>query len=219
MSAIQWTSFNLLPYRAGARRRARARAVTVIAGASLVGCAAVGAVAAWDDHQRAGLDERRGAVEVALQQLRDPVSEHGRFVDADARARRASAEAAPLAEPRERFLDLLDKLAQVSSNGDVGLQRVTQRAQEVELAATAPDSHAAAIWLKSLESLGGVRAVEIVEMRRQVVPAQSGKGKKAALADKPGGYDFIAVVRWMQEIAPGVPAHSIKAKTSIRSAR
>lgn len=92
MNAIGWTEFNLLPYRSGARRRARIRALTVMAGASLAGCAAVGAVAAWDGVQRAGLDQRRDTVEIALQQLRDPVNEHGRFVEADARDRRARVE-------------------------------------------------------------------------------------------------------------------------------
>ncbi len=219
MTAIGWTGFNLLPYRSGERRRARLRALAIVAGASLVGCAAVGAVAAWDGVQRARLDERRHAAEVALRQLREPVSEHGRFVDAHAQSQRAQNEAAPLAEPRARFLDLLDKLAQVSSKGAVGLQRVTQRAHEVELAATAPDSHAAATWLKSLESTRGVRGVEIVEMRRQVVVQTSSKGGKPKPVDKPTAYDFIAVVRWSQPLVSKMESGAAKARPVARSTR
>ena len=45
MSAVGLHAFNLLPYRSGARRRARNRALALLAGAGLAGCAAVGAVA------------------------------------------------------------------------------------------------------------------------------------------------------------------------------
>lgn len=93
---------------------------------------------------------------------------------------------------------------------------MTQRAHEVELAATAPDSHAAATWLKSLESASGVRAVEIVDMRRQTVAAPLAKAGKLKPVDPPVAYDFVAVVRWTEQ-----PANIIKAKavTAARSAR
>ena len=203
MSAVSLHAFNLLPYRSGARRRARNRALAVLAGAGLAGCAAVGAVAGWDALERLHIEEKRDSLDVALRKLTAPVAEHGRLVERQALERRAQSAAAPIAEPRARFLGLLDALARGTSQGNVGLQRVTQRASEVELAASAPDSLTAAAWLKALENVTGVRAVEIVEMRRRVVAAQpSAKAVPPSgtvnLPAKTSPYDFIAVVRWMQ---------------------
>jgi Tfp pilus assembly protein PilN len=204
MSAVGLHAFNLLPYRPGARRRARNRALALLAGASVAGCAAVGALAGWDELARIRIDEKREVLDVALIKLSVPVAEHARLVEQDASWRRAQTAAIPIAAPRVRFLALLDALASGASHGTIGLQRVTQRASEVELAASAPDSHAAATWLKALESVTGVRAVEIVEMRRRVASAGSsrttdvGKARPvaASLRDSTGAYDFIAVVRW-----------------------
>jgi hypothetical protein len=209
MSAAGLHAFNLLPYRSGARRRARNRALALLAGASLAGCAAVGVLAGWDELERVRIDESRGALNVALAQLSAPVAEHARLVEQEALRRRAQSAAAPIAAPRARFLGLLNALALGSSQGNVGLQRVTQRSSEVELAASAPDSHAAAVWLKALESVAGVRAVEIVEMRRRDVspaslrlPAVANLRPIVASAhDKTGAYDFIAVVRWAESAA------------------
>lgn len=209
MSTIGWTAFNFLPYRPGARRRARARALAVIAGAGLAGCAGVGLVAAWDGWERAGIEQTRGVHELALQKLRAPMAEYARLAEEEASRLRAGRIAKPLAEPRERFLSLLDALAGALSSSAIGLQRVTQRAQEVELAASAPDSHAAALWLKSLEHVAGVRAVEIVDMRRQVLPASNKAGKGGV-----GAYDFIAVVRWAQTADTRPTAKVVKASGS-----
>jgi type IV pilus assembly protein PilN len=203
MSAVGLHAFNLLPYRSGARRRARNRALALLAGAGLAGCAAVGAVAGWDALERVRIDEKRDSLDVALRQLSAPIAEHARLVERQALERRAQSAAAPIAEPRARFLGLLDALARGTSQGNIGLRRVTQRVSEVELAASAPDSHAAAAWLKALEKVTGVRAVEIVEMRRRVVAvrppavavAQSGAVNSQGTT---GPYDFIAVVRWTQ---------------------
>jgi Tfp pilus assembly protein PilN len=220
MSAVGMLGFNLLPYRSGARRRAHNRTVAMLAGAGLAGCAAVGVVAGWDAVERVRIDKQREEVEAQLRALRIPAAEHARLTEDDALRRRAQAVAAPLAEPRSRFLGLLDALGVASSKGRVALQRVTQRAHEVELGASAPDSHAAAAWLKALESVRGVRAVEIVEMRRRVssaatpVPGTASKPiakARSALLDA-GAYDFVAVVRWAE--GPGaahVPARLIKA--------
>ena len=172
MSAVSLHAFNLLPYRSGARRRARNRALSLLAGAGLAGCAAVGAVAGWDALERVHMEEKRDSLHVALRQLSAPVAEHARLVERQALERRAQAAATPIAEPRARCLGLLDALAQGASRGNIGLQRVTQRVSEVELAASAPDSHTAAVWLKALENVTGVRAVEIVEMRRRVAAAR-----------------------------------------------
>ena len=138
---------------------------------------------------------------MALRQLNGPIAEHARLVERRALERRAQSAAVPLAEPRARFLGLLDALARGTSQGNIGLQRVTQRVSEVELAASAPDSHAAAAWLKGLEKVAGVGAVEIVEMRRRVVAVQPSalavaKPNAGNLQGKTSPYDFIAVVHW-----------------------
>ena len=237
MSTVGLHAFNLLPYRSGARRRARNRALALLAGASVAGCAAVGALAGWDALERARIDVKRGGLDVALGHLSVQVAEHARLVEQEALRRRAQSAAAPIAEPRARFLGLLDALAHGSSQGNIGLQRVTQRASEVELAASAADSHAAAAWLKALENVAGVRAVEIVEMRRRVVPPPSLRPAAAAnarpvaaiLQDRTGAYDFIAVVRWTEgaarENAPKLlkagkrEASSSKSKAASRSTR
>ena len=206
MSAISLHAFNLLPYRPGARRRARNRALALLAGASVAGCSAVGAMAGWDALTRARLDEQRIVLDQALAKLSAPLAEHARLVEQEALQRRAEKLAVPIAEPRARFLDLLDGLALGASQGNIGLQRVTQRASEVELAASAPDSQAAAAWLKALENVPGVRAVEIVEMHRRVaLPVKNPR------ADQAGGYDFIAVVRWADGVGSTKNAKLLKA--------
>lgn len=225
MSAISLHAFNLLPYRSGARRRARNRALALLAGAGLAGCAAVGAVAGWDALERVGIEEKRDSLDVALRQLSAPVAEHARLVERRALEQRAQSVAAPLAEPRARFLGLLDALASGTSQGNIGLQRVTQRvsevelaasASEVELAASAPDSHTAAAWLKALEKVTGVRAVEIVEMRQRVAavrPTAVAVVRPGAVnaPDKTSPYDFIAVVRWTQSIGGDAAPKLLKA--------
>jgi type IV pilus assembly protein PilN len=216
MSAVGLHAFNLLPYRPGARRRARNRALAVLAGASLAGCAAVGAAAGWDALERVSIDEKRDVLDAALRQLSAPVAEHARLVEAEALRRRAQNAAAPIAEPRARFLGLLDALARGTSQGSIGLQRVTQRVSEVELAASAPDSHTAAVWLKALENVNGVRAVEIVEMRRRVVSSRAAavttvQPIAANSQGKTGLYDFIAVVRWTERAAGNAGPKPLKA--------
>jgi type IV pilus assembly protein PilN len=172
----------------------------------------VGVVAGWDALERANIDEQREDVEAELQQLRAPLAEHAKLADEDTLRRRARTAAVPIAEPRARFLGLLDALARAASQGSVALQRVTQRAHEVELAASAPDSHAAAAWLKALEAVGGVRAVEVVEMRRRVSPAAVLKSTSKRGPAMPGGgaYDFVAVVRWADAQPPGHAPKLIK---------
>ncbi|QIE25179.1 fimbrial assembly family protein [Caballeronia sp. SBC2] len=216
MSAISLHAFNLLPYRSGARRRARNRALALLAGAGLAGCAAVGAVAGWDALERVRIEEKRDSLDVALRQLSAPVAEHARLVERRALEQRAQSVAAPLAEPRARFLGLLDALARGTPQGNIGLQRVTQRVSEVELAASAPDSHTAAVWLKALEKVTGVRAVEIVEMRQRVAavrPTAVAVVRPGAVnaPDKTSPYDFIAVVRWTQSIGGDAAPKLLKA--------
>jgi len=206
MSAAGLHAFNLLPYRPGARRRARNRALALLAGASVAGCGAVGAMAGWEALTRAHLDEQRVALDQALARLSAPLAEHARLAEREALGKRAESAAVPIAEPRARFLGLLDALAQGASQGKVGLQRVTQRVSEVELAASAPDSHTAAAWLKALEDVPGVGAVEVVEMRRRVVSPV-----KNVRVDRSGAYDFIALVRWADGVGSAKNAKPLKA--------
>jgi hypothetical protein len=197
MSAVGLHTFNLLPYRTGARRRARNQALALLAGAgsgrmccgrrgSGLGC--VGAEA----YRRETRLARRGAA--AIERADRGACSPGRAPSAGVahtECRRATSRAA---RP-------VSRLAWGTSQGNIGLQRVTQRVSEVELAASAPDSHAAAAWLKGLEKVAGVGTVEIVEMRRRVVAVQPpavavAKPGAANLQAKTSPYDFIAVVRW-----------------------
>ncbi|SAL73604.1 fimbrial assembly family protein [Caballeronia peredens] len=197
MTAVMLEGFNLLPYRARRRREARRRRLVTLAAASLAGCAAVGAVAGWDVVEHIRLDERRMALEASLRASNAQVDEHARLVRAEADRRRAREAAQPLAAPRERFLALLEALAEAPLQPGVTLQRVSQRADEVELAARAPDSQAAALWLKRLERVRGVEAVEVIEMKRRAELAA--RGQRAApvrLENASGYYEFVALVRY-----------------------
>jgi hypothetical protein len=108
--------FNLLPYRLRKRREMRRQRLAILAAASLAGCAAVGAVAGWDALQRARLDERRLALEASLRTSGAQLEEHARLTRAEADRRRARQNAQPLAAPRDRFLALLDALADAPGN-------------------------------------------------------------------------------------------------------
>ncbi|MDR5821128.1 PilN domain-containing protein [Caballeronia sp. LZ043] len=195
MSAAMLDGFNLLPYRARRRREVRRRRLALLAAASIAGCAAVGVVAGRDAFERARLTERRAALEASLLASSAPVDEHARLVRAAEERRRARESAQPLAAPRERFLALLEALADVPAQTGVALQRVSQRTDEVELAARAPDSQAAAHWLKRLEQVRGVEAVEVVEMKRRSAVATRGV-RGAPPSEGAGHYEFVALVRY-----------------------
>jgi type IV pilus assembly protein PilN len=197
MTAAMLEGFNLLPYRARRRREVRRRRLALLAAAGLAGCAAVGAVAGWDAFERARLDERRVALEASLRASSVQIDEHARLVRAEAERRRAREAAQPLAAPRERFLALLAALADMPPQRNVALQRVSQRTGEVELAALAPDSQTAAQWLRRLEHVRGVEAVEVVEMKRRADAATRGKRDAPAPVDERAGhFEFIALVRY-----------------------
>ncbi|BAN24295.1 PilN domain-containing protein [Caballeronia insecticola] len=197
MTVVMLEGFNLLPYRARRRREARRRRLATFAAAGLAGCAAVGAVAGWDALERARLDERRAALEASLHAANAQVDEHARLVRAEAERRRAREAAQPLAAPRERFLALLEALAEPSPQPGVALRSVSQRTDEVELAAVAPDSQAAAQWLKRLERVRGVEAVEVMEMKRRANLATRGsRAAPARLEEASGHYEFVALVRY-----------------------
>ncbi|SAK98600.1 PilN domain-containing protein [Caballeronia ptereochthonis] len=207
MIAATLEGFNLLPYRVRRRREVRRRRLVLLAAASLAGCAAVGAVAGWDAFARARLDERRMALQATLRASGAQIDEHARLVRSEADRRRAREAAQPLAAPRERFLALLEALADPSPQRGVALQRVSQRTGEVELAALAPDSQTAAQWLKRLEQVRGVEAVEVIEMKRRADAAMRGKrGAPAPLDERAGHYEFIALVRYAPDRPRGAAA-------------
>ncbi|MDR5751837.1 MULTISPECIES: PilN domain-containing protein [unclassified Caballeronia] len=206
--------FNVLPYRMKKRREARSRRLTALAAAALAGCAAVGAAAGWDALDRARLDERRLALEASLRASGAKVAEHGRLTEAEAQRRRARDTAAPLAAPAARFLALLDALAEAQQGG-VALQRVSQQTNAVELAAFASDSQAAARWLKLLEAVRGVEAVEVVEMKRPVpAPLRAKAAQAPAIAS---GYEFTALVRWTVETPAAQSKKALVASAKGRS--
>ncbi|VXC48848.1 conserved hypothetical protein [Burkholderia sp. 8Y] len=214
MSAAIVEGFNLLPHRARKRRSLRRQRLAILAAAGLAGCAAVGGVVGWDALERARLDDRRIALEATLRASSAQIDEHARLLRTEAERRRAIEAAQPLAAPRDRFLALLDALADAPVPGDVALQRVSQRADEVELAALAPDSQTAARWLKRLEGLRGVQSVEVVEMKRraEMVPP----GRREAVASTPDRYEFTALVRYAPAGGKPLPA-STKATITRRT--
>ncbi|SAK93455.1 hypothetical protein AWB80_06815 [Caballeronia pedi] len=207
MNAVMLDGFNLLPYRARKRRELRRQRLALIGAISLAGCAAVGAVAGWDAFERARLDERRVALETSLRASGAHIDEHARLIRAEADRRRAREAAQPLALPRERFLALLEALADTPPQRGIALQRVSQRTNEVELAALAPDSQAAAQWLKRLEGLRGVQSVEVIEMKRRADTAAPGRRvAPASFGERSAHFEFVALVRYAPDHSLGEAA-------------
>lgn len=198
--ALSSNGFNLLPYRSRRRREARNRRLAALAGAAFVGGLAAGGVAVWEGSARARLDQGRLALQSSLDAMAAPLAEHARLVGEDGRQKAGRERAAPLAAARERFFVLLDALGGAQLPGGVTLQRISQRADEVELQALAADSQTAARWLKQLESVRDVRSVEVVEMRRHVAPARHATSSVPA-----GAYEFMALVRWGMTQAAKAP--------------
>ncbi|SAK64966.1 hypothetical protein AWB82_03506 [Caballeronia glebae] len=197
MSVAMLDGFNLLPYRARKRRELRRQRLALIGAVTLAGCAAVGAMAGRDAWECARLDERRVALETSLRASSAQIDEHARLVRAESDRRRAREAAQPLTLPRERFLALLEALADAPLQRGVALQRVSQRTNEVELAALAPDSQAASQWLKRLERLRGVQAVEVIEMKRRANTAASARRDASTAFDEHSArFEFVALVRY-----------------------
>jgi Tfp pilus assembly protein PilN len=180
--------FNLLPYRMRKRREVRRRRLAIFAAACVAGGAAVGGLIAWDALEHARIERQREAIEASLRASDAQEKEHARLTSARAESRRARQAAQPLAAPRDRFITLLEALADTPPQRGIALQRVSQRTDEVELAALAPDSASASQWLKRLEGLRGVQSVEVVEMKRRV---------DARLPSSPERYEFVALVRYV----------------------
>jgi type IV pilus assembly protein PilN len=137
------------------------------------------------------------ALETSLRASSAQIDEHARLVRAESDRRRAREAAQPLTLPRERFLALLEALADAPLQRGVALQRVSQRTNEVELAALAPDSQAASQWLKRLERLRGVQAVEVIEMKRRANTAASARRDASTAFDEHSArFEFVALVRY-----------------------
>jgi Tfp pilus assembly protein PilN len=200
IAALLPDGFNLLPYRSHRRRDLRRRRLAILAAAGLAGCAAAGAAAGWDHLTRARLDERRIALDASIRASAMQIGEHARLARAELERRRAMQSALPLAVPRDRFLGLLSALAESPQQRGVALQRVSQRADEVELGALAPDSEAAALWLKRLEDLRGVQSVEVTEMKQRIGSASHGRSGQDDFAAS-GRYEFTALVRYARDEA------------------
>jgi Tfp pilus assembly protein PilN len=217
MSAVVMPDgFNLLPYRTRRRRELRRRRLAILAAAGLAGCAAASAVAGWDAVQRARVDERRAALDASVRASAAQTGEHARLVRAEIERRRALQSAQPLAAPRDRFLSLLAALAESPQQRGVALQRVSQRADEVELGALAPDSESAALWLKRLEDLRGVQSVEVIEMKQRADISPKA-GREPDLLPSPARYEFTALVRYAPGEAVAVAPHvSVVAKGSAK---
>jgi Tfp pilus assembly protein PilN len=197
--ALIQPGFNLLPYRLRKRRETRRRRLAILAAAGVAGWAAVGAVTGWDTWQRSRLDERLMQVEASLRASAAQTGEHARLLRADAERTQARDAARTLAAPRDRFLSLLEALADTPAEPGVALQRVSQRADDVEIAALAPDSQSASRWLKALEHVRDVQSVEVVEMKRRVENVRVAPGAER--------YEFTALVRYSRDQKLAAAAH------------
>jgi Tfp pilus assembly protein PilN len=199
MNAVMSSGFNVLPYRTRRRREVRRRRLAMFAAACVAGGATVGGVIGWDAFEHARLTRQRDALEASLRASDAQAQEHARLVSAQAELRRARQASQPLAAPRDRFITLLEALADTPPQRGIALQRVSQRSDEVELAALAPDSASASLWLKRLEGLHGVQSVEVVEMKRRADAASPAGAER---------YEFTALVRYTR--ASAQPAKGAK---------
>jgi Tfp pilus assembly protein PilN len=173
--------FNLLPWRPRAIRRLRRRRLLEWLAATLGGCVCALGVVLWQSIERSGLDARREALERSLANWRGPLAEAQRLA-AEAEARRAGeALARQHARLAVRFFALADALASDVPPG-VGLQQLTQFADETDLQASAADESAAAAWLGRLRMLPDVEAVSVGELKRG---ARAGGARDSAQEGEP----------------------------------
>jgi Tfp pilus assembly protein PilN len=124
MNAVMSCGFNVLPYRTRRRREVRRRRLAIFAAACVAGGAAVGGVIAWDAFEHARLMRQRDALEASLRASDAQAQEHTRLVSAQAESRRARQAAQTLAAPRDRFITLLEALADTPPQRGIALQRV-----------------------------------------------------------------------------------------------
>jgi Tfp pilus assembly protein PilN len=202
-----WTGgFNLLPYRQRDARRVRRRCQLEWLGAALLGCAAILAVAGWQNFECARLDAQRATSEHELARLAAPLAEHARLHrEADQRNQRSTRTVA-LSGPLVRLLDLLDTLSRVPAD-DVILQQLRQRAHETEMLATSRDPLASTLWLKQLSTVRGVKSAEVADLR----PLTRTGHDTAASGHSP--IEFAARLQWNEAIKDTPPGVSAQAQS------
>jgi len=119
----------------------------------------------WQHVERSGLDARREALVRSLAHWQAPLAEAQRLTrESDARLA-AEQLARRHARATARFFALADALASNVPPG-IGLQQLSQFADETDLLASAADESAAAAWLGRLRTLPGVEAVSVRELKR-----------------------------------------------------
>ncbi|WP_143189333.1 fimbrial assembly family protein [Paraburkholderia lycopersici] len=157
--------FNLLPWRQRAIRRLRRRLLAEWLVAALAGCVCALVVVLSQHMARSGLEVRREALERSIAHWRAPLAEAQRL-EREGEARLAGERLARLhARATARFFALAGALASDVPPG-VGLQQLTQFADETDLQASAADESAAAAWLGRLRALPDVEAVSVRELKR-----------------------------------------------------
>ena len=181
--------FNLLPYRQRDARLARRRCVMEWLGGAMAGGLAVLLFAGIQGFVGAQLDAQRASIGRSLAELKSPLAEHARLVQAaaDRRARAILAETVSL--PLVHLLDLLDVLSGESANGVV-VQELRHRPEETQVRATATDHIASAAWLKQLGAVRDATGVAVDELHRTVAGPQGDASATRAQVD------FAARLRW-----------------------
>jgi Tfp pilus assembly protein PilN len=189
---IRIGGFNLLPYRQAIARGRRRRFFLEALGATALGAMGALAWTASDAYMRAGLLERRAALESALAGLAAPLAEYRRLQRMSAQVKEDIELAAALAWPRERFAGVVAALSRAPLGGVV-LQRLGLTEAGLELDASASDSGALTAWIERLARVRGVAAASIVDWR----PAANGA---------PHGASVVARLQWQDvQSASAVP--------------
>ncbi|WP_321915915.1 PilN domain-containing protein [Paraburkholderia sp. J11-2] len=173
--------FNLLPWRQRAIRRLRRRRLLEWGAAALGGCVCSLGIVLWQHVEWRGLEARREALEQPLAQWRAPLAEAQRLARESEARRVGEQQARQYARATTRFFALADALSS-DVPPRVGLQQLSQSADETDLQASAADEAAAAAWLGRLRSLPGVDAVSVRELKRG---APAGAARDSASAAEP----------------------------------
>jgi len=157
--------FNLLPWRQRAIRRLRRRRLLEWLAAAFAGGASALSVLLWQSIERSGIEARRAALERSVAHWRAPLAEARRLAH-EAEARRLGERLSRQhARAAAHLFALADWLSSDVPPG-VGLQQLTQFAEETDLQASAADEAAAAAWLGRLRTLPDVEAVTVRELKR-----------------------------------------------------
>jgi len=157
--------FNLLPWRQRAIRRIRYRRLLEWFAAALGGCVCALGLLLWQHIERSGLEARREVLVRSFAHWQAPLAEAQRLTRESEAQHAAEQLARRHAGATVRFFALADALASNVPPG-VGLQQLSQFADETDLQASAADESAAAAWLGRLRTLPDVKAVSVRELKR-----------------------------------------------------